>query len=181
MKQSVLQDWVQELTFMQQSVLMASIRGPDTLPKDHISKLLLRWLRRCILLSAFDGRPIMNPYYEGGGSFTGPSLSYSLRAYSNGIVASDVKSITEMSVLFDNYLSNVDQVPHHFHLHFMHAVEILGFKHPIELIRDWWYQCYLRLANDMHLRPELEEHMDKRLGDKEKDWRAAEEVIAKAP
>ncbi len=31
----------------------------------------------------------------------------------------------------------------------------------------------------MHLNPETVEQMDKRLGDNEKDWRAAEEVTAK--
>ena len=37
---SVTQFWVHELTFMQQSVLLTAIRGPDGLPKDHISKTL---------------------------------------------------------------------------------------------------------------------------------------------
>jgi len=32
---SVLQDWVHELTFMQQSVLIAAVRGPDGIRKDH--------------------------------------------------------------------------------------------------------------------------------------------------
>jgi len=41
---------------MQQSVLLTAVRGPDGLPKYHSSKYLLRWYRRCILLSAMDGR-----------------------------------------------------------------------------------------------------------------------------
>ena len=50
----VLQDWVLELTMMQQSVLIAAVRGPDGIAKNHVAKLLLRWYRRCILKSAFD-------------------------------------------------------------------------------------------------------------------------------
>jgi len=33
------------------------------------------------------------------------------------------------------YLYSVDEVPHHFHLHLMHAAEILGYKHPDKLTR----------------------------------------------
>lgn len=69
-----LQDWVMNLTIMQQSVLIAAVRGPDTIRKDHVAKLLLRWYRRCILLSAFDKRVITDPYEKVGGSFTGPSI-----------------------------------------------------------------------------------------------------------
>lgn len=38
MTKSVLQKWVQDLTFMQQSVLMSAIRGPDyykVVPDDY--------------------------------------------------------------------------------------------------------------------------------------------------
>lgn len=186
-----LQDWVWlELTIMQQSVLMAAIRGPDGLPKDHVSKLLLRWYRRCILISAFDKQPIMNPVYPQGGSFTGPSLprvsSETERPrifhYNVGLADSfDHKMVDGMNELVRYYLSCCDEVPHHFHLHFMHAAEILGMKHPVIPIRNWWYTTYAAICNDMHVRPELTEQMEKRLGDRESDWRAAEEVTAKAP
>ena len=59
---SVLQDWVMNLTFMQQSVLLTSLRAPDGIRKDHPVKVLCRWLRRCILISAFDKRPLLDPY-----------------------------------------------------------------------------------------------------------------------
>ena len=47
MSKCVLQPWVLNLTYMQQSVLITSVRGPDGIRKDHVAKLLLRWLRRC--------------------------------------------------------------------------------------------------------------------------------------
>jgi hypothetical protein len=37
------------------------------------------------------------------------------------------------------------------------------------------------IINDMHLRIETEEMMDYRLGDKESQWRACEEVTAAKP
>lgn len=190
---SALQPWVMELTIMQQSVLMSALRGPDTLPKNHTAKLLLRWYRRCVLISAFDGQPIMNPYYEHGGSFTGPSLlfQWNPRPDGHGMLpprpnkpgpADTIHGWEdEMNILVRQYLASCDEVPHHFHLHFLHGSEILGFKHPNIPIRNWWYSTYHAMANDMHLRPELMEQMDKRLGDREKDWRAAEEVTAAGP
>lgn len=59
---------------MQQTVLLTSIRGPDGVAKYHKVKYLLRWLRRCVLLSAMDGKVLGNPYDSNGGSFTGPSF-----------------------------------------------------------------------------------------------------------
>lgn len=189
---SALQPWVMELTIMQQSVLMSAIRGPDTLRKDHVSKLLLRWYRRCILISAFDQQPIMNPYYEHGGSFTGPSLVYTpninrrnadpkAELLKIGPADTSFQWEDEMTALVKQYLASCDEVPHHFHLHFLHGSEILGFKHDSIKIRNWWYGTYAAMANDMHLRPESREQMEKRLGDQEKDWRAAEVVTATGP
>lgn len=173
---SVLQDWVHGLTFMQQSVLIATVRGPDTIRKNHVAKLLLRWLRRCIMLSAFEGSVLQNPVCLGGGSFTGPSLPFG----PGGALRLDYWS-KAMDDLVSQYLGTVDELPHHFQLHFMHAAEILGYKHPDIDIARFWHTVYLRLVNDMHLYPEPEAVMDIRLGDREPDWRAAEEVVAESP
>jgi hypothetical protein len=156
---TVLQPWVQRLTYMQQSVLIAAVRGPDGLPKNHISKVLLRWYRRCIMYSAFGHEIITDPYEEGGGSFAGP-CTYNL------------DSVVEA------YLKRLDEMPHHFQLHFMHASEILGYCHPIDKIRQWWYNLYVRIVRDAHLNIEPKEDMMRRLGDNEEQWREAEEVTA---
>lgn len=71
-KGPVIQLWVSRLPYMQQSVLLACVRGPDNIEKYHASKALIRWYRRCILLSAMDGEVIDNPQDQRGGSFTGP-------------------------------------------------------------------------------------------------------------
>ena len=75
---TVLQPWVATLTLMQQTVLLTAIRGPDGLPKYGPTKQLLRWYRRCILLSAMDQRVLTDPLQSGGGSFTGPSIDLSV-------------------------------------------------------------------------------------------------------
>ena len=168
---SVLQPWVEDLTYMQQTVLLTAIRGPDSIRKDHVSKKLCRWLRRCILLSAFDRDVLNNPYDPRGGSFTGPSIG----PYTN----KHVDWPDEMNEIVTDYLRTIDELPHHFQLHFIHATEILGYKHPDTITASWWYSTYLRLVNDMHLLPESEIQMDKRLGDNREAWLSAEEVTAR--
>ena len=161
---TVLQEWVSDLTFMQQSVLIAAVRGPDGIKKDHPVKVLCRWLRRCFLLSAFDRKALLDPYAPGGGSFTGPCRT---------------DEVTGLDHAIELYFRSIDELPHHFQLHLMHAAEILGYKHPDELVKNWWNEFYLKIVNDAHLMPETEERMDYRLGDKEKQWRKCEEVTAK--
>jgi hypothetical protein len=159
---SVLQDWVTRLPLMQQSVLLTAVRGPDGLPKYHPTKWLLRWYRRCILLSAMDQRVLADPLEPGGGSFTGPST---IRTFSLPVLWQEV-----MDEVLDDYLRAVDEVPHHFQLHLLHAAEIVGYKHPDPEIRHWWFQAYVRLVRDMHLYPESEQQLDERLGDSRSGW-----------
>jgi hypothetical protein len=161
-RRSALQDWVMDLTIMQQSVLLAAVRGPDGVSKNHPVKVLLRWYRRSFLISAFDRKALLDPYASGGGSFTGPlHRKEDIHQYSR------------------NYLNHIDELPHHFQLHFMHAAEILGYKHPDPEVRKFWHTFYRAVVRDAHLYPESEEMMDKRLGDNEGNWRAAEEVTAR--
>jgi hypothetical protein len=156
---------------MQQSVLLTAIRGPDGIEKNHVSKRLLRWFRRCVLISAFDKIVFTNPYAFGGGSFTGPS-------YEPTSLAHDWCG--PMSKVVGEYLQHVDELPHHFQLHLMHAAEIVGFKHPDDVIRAWWRATYKRLAHDMHLWPESEADLDARLGDTFEGWAARNEEAGRA-
>ena len=159
----VTQPWTHELPMMQQTVLLSAIRGPDGLPKYGCMKMLLRWYRRCVLLSAMDSRVITNPLDEGGGSFTGPSVKDRdpSRSWQN-----------VMEHLVDDYLRELDAVPHHFQMHFMPGVEILGYRHPNDEIRNWWRAVYERLVNDMHLHPETFTEMMQRLSDNREGWLA---------
>jgi len=167
MGKSVLQDWVMELPFMQQTVLLTAIRGPDNTPKYGPVKMLMRWYRRCVLLSAMDGRALTDPYETNGGSFTGPSLEV---APKDRLKGSNIEWEGAMDLLVDRYLQTVDALPHHFHLHFMRAAAIIGYKHPDRRIRDWWFTVYVRFCRDMHVNCERLGDMDRRLGDSRAQW-----------
>lgn len=170
MPDSTIQEWVFGLTRMQQAVLLTAIRGPDGLPGKHPAKFLLRWYRRCILVTAFEGyvfgEGLEDAFKPGGGNFTGPVFPVEPDTNLNYRVALDG--------VLEDYLDVVDEIPHHFYLHLMHATEILGYKHPTPEVREWWHSAYLKLVRDMHLNPETAEQMDRRLGDSEKHWREAD-------
>ena len=164
MSRCVTQEWTHALPMMQQTVLLTAVRGPDGQPKYGAVKMLLRWYRRCVLLSAMDGKVLETPYDDNGGSFTGPSLS---NTFDDG---PDDPWEQGMDTIVDEYLRTLDALPHHFQMHFMHAVEILGYQHPDERPRAWWHSVYLRLVNDMHLHPETLEELNERLGDDRSGW-----------
>lgn len=183
----VQQQWVLEIPFMQQSVLFAAVRAPDGLRKDHPVKVLLRWYRRCILLSAFDKRVLETPFEAGGGSFTGPFEARHADQFCDGrgrsfywrghIIPENAQEA--FNYMREVYLRHVDEMPHHFQLHFMHAAQIVGAHHPNDQIRQWWKDFYLMIVNDAHLHPETDREMNLRLSDNNEAWRAREEVTAK--
>ena len=152
------QDWVCHLTVMQQSVLFAAIRNADGVEKRHPSKGLLRWYRRCVLLSAFDGRALADPNEPGGGSFTG-TLSNSAEEWT-------------LQQAADHFIDARDGMTLHYYAHAMHAFEILGYHHPDPQIRNFWFNVYRRMAEALHLWPEDADQLDARLGDNEAGWRA---------
>lgn len=159
----VTQKWTHNLPCMQQTVLLTAIRGPDGIAKYHPVKFLLRWYRRTVLLGSLDHNVFTNPGEPGGGSFSGPSYESLFNPNPDWTV--------KMVPVVEKYLQALDEIPHHFQLHFMHAAEICGYKHPDDQIRGWWHSFYLELVKDMHLSPETESEMDYRLGDSESQWR----------
>ena len=163
---SVMQEWTWDLSFMQQTVLLTAIRGPDNTPKYGPVKMLMRWYRRCVLVSSLEGGIIDNPYKPlVGGSFMGPS--YDPKDY----IGTGMNTWQEvMGDIVSQYLREVDALPHHFHLHLMHAFEIVGYKHPNDPIRDWFRNTYFRFVHDMHLWPEQIGEMEKRLSDDRSKW-----------
>ncbi len=158
------QEWVVGLSFMQQSVLLSALRGPDTV-KHPAEKAIKRWFRRCILYSAFESRKTGQPVRfctatePGGGSFTGP------------LPSSEYESLDDAARSFSAAL---DLFPHHYIVHMIGAAEIVGFKHDNPSVREWWRGFYLRLVRRLHMHPETEAEMDRRLGDDEELWRATE-------
>jgi len=160
---SVLQPWTFTLSFMQQTVLLTAVRGPDGLPKYGGVKMLLRWYRRCILVSSLDGEVLTDPTDHRGGSFMGPSFdappAVLHRPWQHG-----------MDSILSDYLRELDAIPHHFQLHLLHSFEIVGYKHPVSEVRAWFRAAYDRLVHDMHLWPETEAQLDERLNDTRAGW-----------
>lgn len=153
---SVMQPWTQELPLMQQSVLMSAMRNADMVEKGHPSKEIIRWYRRCVVLSAFDQKILTDPFSPGGGSYTGPISGTLEEAHDAFIKARDGMSL-------------------HYYAHSMHAFEILGYHHPNAFHRKGWNSLYVRMAHALHLWPESKKDMDSRLGDTPEGWKERED------
>lgn len=167
-RRPVTQEWVHGLSYMQQSVLLSAIRGCDGIAKRHKSKALVKWYRRCVLLSAFDGRALLTPDEPGGGSFAGPICELPV-----GLPDAEREEMTRIHLkqAEDDFVDSRDELPAHYQTHMMHAFEIVGYKHPVEPIRAFWRTLYVRLAHAYHLWPETEQQLDRRLGDDLDNWR----------
>ncbi len=165
----VQQDWVLGLSLMQQTVLFSTIRGPDGGHKYSEAKMLLRWFRRCILLSALDGKVLLTPWEDGGGSFTGPSVRKAVT--DNPCLVAEM-GWAHMYDLVGEYIRGMDALPHHFVMKFMHAAEIVGAHHPDQGVQKWWREFYERIVASFHLHPELPAELNKRLSDNREQWLA---------
>jgi hypothetical protein len=146
MQKSIIQDWVAELGLRHQGVLMTVIRGCDTAPKDDPSKLLTRCVRAEIL-NAHCG--------------DAQKCATFIQRVSDG----------ELRIRFEAYRKNLDHYPHHFVMHMVHAIEIIGYCHPDLNTRLTWSSYYLMLCRGLHVNPESKEQLDARLN-------ASEEVFA---
>ncbi len=146
--QSVIQDWVMRLGLRHQGVLMAVIRGCDSVPKEDASKSLIRLLRG-LLLNSYDPHPTsFIERIDGEEDFGYPDTRARMAAV----------------------LTNHDHYPIHYIMHLMHATEIVGYKHPDERARAVWGWFYTRLCKCFHVNPETEEQLDRRLGAGESEF-----------
>jgi hypothetical protein len=133
---SVVQGWLAECTLKQQTVLLSALRGCDGKYKEDYSKPFTRKLRSVLLKNA-------------GGLQT------------PGKFMADFVGEEELT----KFVSNLDHYPMHWLMHFTHAVEIVGFKHPVPEIQIFWFRLYIEICKALHLNPETEDQLDKRLAD----------------
>lgn len=135
---SVLQDWVMRLGLRHQGVLINSLRGCDTAPKNDPSKLLTRCYRAEIL-NCHCGDPSKAQTY--------------------------IESVpeTELTGRMLAVRKNLDHYPHHYVMHLIHSVQVLGYKSENRLSRILWGLFYDQLCDGLHVRSENEYSMDKRL------------------
>jgi len=97
-KGSVLQDWVQKLSWKEQTVLLCALRGPDHAGSPEI-KGWVRWIRRRVLNNAAPNKTFMQ--------------------------VDRFKTIREIADL--NPLA-LDMLPVHYVGHFAHALQIIGYR-----------------------------------------------------
>lgn len=128
----VLQAWVAALPWKQQSVLLSSLRGPDTARPGSI-KTVNRWLRGIMQNNADSSTDYM----------------------------------TEVPLPERNELQrDLEYCTMHYYSHLMHAIQIVGYKHPDQEIAKKANTYYELLVDFLHLNPETREQMNKRLEDK---------------
>lgn len=137
-KQSMVQDWVTELGLRHQGTLFTGVRGCDTAPKHDVTKPLMRAIRFAIFV-AFDPRELTEP--KGFMYYTPESFAETVRDFSK----------------------SMDHYPSHFVWHAIHAIEVIGYKHPNIILRDSFSHAYRLLVGKFYVNPETEEQMDERL------------------
>ena len=138
MSESILKDWVQKLGLRHQGVLLTVIRGCDTAPKDDASKLFTRCVRELILKA----------------HCCDPKKSVSFIQWVEP---------AELVLRFRAFAKNLDHYPHHYVMHLVHAIEIIGYKHEDQDVRSLWLMFYHELCFGLHMGNETEHELDRRL------------------
>ena len=135
---SVLQQWVMDLGLRHQGALLTAVRGCDTAPKDDASKLFIRCYRETILNAHCGDSAKAKTFIE------------------------KVKP-QELRERFKAFRRSCDHYPHHYIMHIVHCVQIVGYKHPDTSTRLQWNDFYYQLVFALHLNVETEPEMDRRL------------------
>lgn len=145
----VFQDWMLPLPMQQQSVLVLACRGPDGVGKFHPTKEIVCRYRASVLKAAYLGRSML---IDEGDDTTFMTL---IRFSDDG----------HWSAITRKFFDNQDEIPHHYYMHLAHGAEIIGYKHPLPIMRERWLGFYHRCAENLHMTPETEAEMDSRLAD----------------
>jgi hypothetical protein len=135
---SIIHDWAARLGLRHQGVLVSAIRGCDSALREDPSKYLVR-VYRGVLLRSHCG---------------------DVREATSFMVPFDKSVWIEMS---HNFFRSIDHYPNHWLLHWAHACEIVGFKHPDANVRWCFSSMYHTLVRKFHMHAELEEELDARL------------------
>lgn len=142
--QSVLQDWVMELPLREQGTLLTVVRGCDTEAKQWTStgvayspgRRLTAFIRCCFMVPA-DAREI--DVVEGAFMMSTPPHNFKP--------------------------SEFGHLPEHWYAHVMHALEIIGYRHPNIKIAHNAMWLYDKMVHNLHLNPETKEQMIERLSE----------------
>lgn len=143
-QKSVLQDWVMQLPLREQGTLLTCVRGCDSEPKTwektgvaySPGRRLTAFIRWCFLNPA-DEREI--DYEEGAFFISKPPKPFKP--------------------------SEFGHLPQHWYSHAMHALEIIGYRHPNNKIKMSAFDMYMEMVGNLHLNVEYKEEMIERLSE----------------
>jgi hypothetical protein len=140
LSESVLHDWVHELPFQQQALLMTAMRGPDGSAKHNHAKVIVRFLRGAICKPA--------------GNWSGYN--------DNDFMWGDYTVFKHCDKAFwDDH----DEYAHHFIMHLVHSAQVIAYKHPVNEVAYCWLTFYSHACEAFHMRHETKSQMDARLSD----------------
>lgn len=128
--------------------------------KDWISHLTFK--QQTVLLSAIRGC--------GGVPKDDPSKPF-VRAFREVVLENAVTedcSFMGASISIDDvnrFVKSLDCYPMHWLLHFIHAVECVGYGHPDLCTSVWWAGLYGEICRALHVNPESEQGWSQRLVD----------------
>lgn len=134
---SVVKEWISTIPYKMQAVLLLSLRGCDGTLKEDPSKMITRALRSVLFHPAVKN-------FNDGGMF----MSVNIAVLQNSL---------------EKFADNLDHYPNHFVTHLLHAMEIVGYKHPDIKVAEFWLNAYRNCCRGMHLNHEHEYQLNSRL------------------
>jgi len=141
---SVLQVWVMMLPLREQGTLLTAVRGCDSEAKS--------WTQRGVAysqgrrLTAFIRWCFMNPADP-------REVDIEEGSFFRSVPPDPFKP------------SEFGHLPEHWYAHAMHALEVIGYRHPEVDVATKARTMYERMVHNLHLNPETKEQMIKRLSE----------------
>ena len=143
-RRSVLQDWVTALPLREQGTLLTAVRGCDAEPKTWTARGVAESPGR--RLTAFIRNAFMNP--------------------------ADPREVDIQGAFFQTTPppqpfkpSEFGHLPLHWYTHAMHALEVIGYRHPTLDVRVVALDLYVEMADTLHLNPESRRQFENRLSE----------------
>lgn len=141
---SVLQDWVMRLPRREQGTLLTAVRGCDDTPKTWVdgkvayspARRVVAFIRWCFMNPA-DAREV--DLEEGSFFSSRPPQPFKP--------------------------SEFGHLPQHWYSHVMHTLEVIGYRHPIQDVRDTAHAMYCTMVHNLHLNVESFDAMVLRLSE----------------
>lgn len=140
---SVLQDWVMRLPLREQGTLLTAVRGCDDEPKQWTSTGVSESAGR--RLTAFIRWCFMNPADQREVDIRG--------AFFQSTPPAPFKP------------SEFGHLPQHWYSHVMHALEVVGYRHPDDWTRSRALGLYEAMVKNLHLNAETQAQMVTRLSE----------------